>query len=254
MWRFDTIRLENADDEEIANGFENQDGWTSIVSEANDLYNDVDNLSNGDAPDDWNEEDIQMLSNMIGNNEVCENIYMPDDSDGGVTLVIKNENGDEIETIDCSDIMSFGTEQGCDLWLEEFEGEDEYELVKSYFEKNGKDPDFCHHVFPMPGKGEWYWLNVLCCDFSDGCPTYKVEVMGEFDSSKLAVVRSLVEESLNGMMGIDVITDILYDGKSVEGEEYGIPDCVDSATNFFIKNDDGVNPEKVYDMTNHEEG
>lgn len=253
LWRFDTINLDNVDDDGIQEAFEEQYGLINIIGETANLDMRKDDIDYGDYFG-YDEDEVEELRVTIGDNNVKCSPYMPD-AEEPFSIVVMDENNEELETIDSDDVISFDVEPIYGISLDHYDEDGpEFEAAKLYMEKNNiSEGDMeAVSVFPMAEPGCWYWLNTQRCRLDEPA-ILKLCIPDKFDPSKLSFKKTLIEEIINGLNSIEVISAIMYDGKIIEvdaeacGEEY-------DSTNYVIKmEDNGHFPEKVYDMTNKEE-
>lgn len=251
LWRFDTVELENADDEEMAEAFEEQFEWANIIGETSNLYVRKDEMDNEEDLG-CDEEVVEKLASIIGENEVNSTTHMPD-ADESFSIVVMDENHKELETIESDDIVAFECEHSYAFELDNFDEEEPaYEAAKQYMEKNEVCEGDKEYLFPMTEPERWFWLNVQKCNPEEHA-VLKLRIPGKFDASKLSFKRTLVEEIIGGLNSMVVISAILYDGKIIEVEDDALCE-EDEHTNYVIKMDDRCRfSEKVYDMTNFEE-
>lgn len=251
LWRFDTIDLANVDDDIIQKAFEEEYDWTNMVGRTSNLYMKKEDMDSGDVWD-YDEDTVEELKNIIGDNTVQDGSYLPD-AEESFSIVVMDENEEELDTIDSDDVISFSVEATEPFSLGNYnEGEPEHEAAKQYMEKNNISEGDIETVFPTAKPESWYWLNIQKCGLDEPA-ILKLCIPDEFDPSKLSFKKTIVEEAIDGFDSIEVISAILYDGKIIEydsktfGAEY-------NSTNYIIKMEDsGHFPEKVYDMTNKEE-
>lgn len=258
LYRIDVLRLKNADDDIIEEGFENQETWTEVVGDTQCLYTRVEDLNDEDSCDMEPEEFVEAfpkLIDMIGDGGVCDSFYFPD-AEEDFKVVVLNEDDEKIKTLDSSDIKSFSVEEGYGYPDGDEIDEDVIEdnvtrkLTKEFLKKNGLGPHVICNEFYLCKEG-WTWVTISRGE-QDGYPVYELETRGKFDPKKLLVKKVRVEEAFAGLKSIDVITDIIYDGERLDRLYYG---CAlhDDVTNFFIKRDsEEVFASAVYDMTNYE--
>lgn len=238
LWRFDTVNFENADEDDIYEGFNDRDKWAEIVGETRCLYTQKEDLEAANDGDEFlqdrfeDEDAVSKIISMIGDNCVHCSCYCPDAEDG-FSIVVLDENEEEIETIDASDIPSFRCEQGYVANLNDYDEEDEEYVVMSRYLEQSCNPETREHAFTLADENSWFWLNVQKCSVCEH-PVYQLDIPGEFDASKLSVKKVLVEEAVSGMMSIECITQILYDGEPLDISETAEAD-EEECTNFIIK-------------------
>lgn len=248
MYRMDTINLEKATDKNVQTAFEEQDFWTDIIGETTNLYTQKEDIDS-EFVFGYDEKEAIKLGKIIGNNDVNCGNYLPDANED-FSLVLLDENENELQTIDSSSLLSFDAEQGYTIPMDE--DEENYQLIQDYFEKNGICKDERNHAFPNSEANKWFWLNLQECDM-ETFPVLRLETKGQIDISKLGLKKVLVEEALHGIQSINVITSVLYNGQLLAIEETGSTES-ETATNYLIKADpEGNLSSRVLDITNYEE-
>lgn len=259
LYRIDVLELENADDDIIEEGFENQETWTEVVNNTQCLFTRVEDLNDEDSWDSEPDEFVEAfpkLLDMIGDSDVHTGNVFPD-AEEDFKVVVLNEDEEEIKTIDGSDIKTFsmcedgyGYPDGDKIDDIDIEDNATRKLTKEFLKKNGLGPHVICDDFGLYKEG-WTWVNVEHGEPNDA-PIYELKTRGKFDPKKLLLKKVRVEEAFAGLKSIDVITDMIYDGERLECYNRGDV-MYDDVTNFFIKRDsEDVFPSAVYDMTNYE--
>lgn len=255
FYRIDKLELPNASDEEIENGFDNNDSWTDIVGETQLLYTRTEDLFNAINDDDYSyfeddEEGVKKITDMIGDCIVDTSSYYPNACED-FRIKILNEDNKVIDVVEGEDIPSVRFEEGYKYDPETAGDDNTYELMKKYFEKNNtEEGDRCND-FNILTEG-WTWVNIQNCE-PDEYPVYELQIKGDFDANKLSVKKVLLEETINGMSSIEAITRVLYDGEELKEYEGGST-LSEEGTNYFIKreSEELLFPIAIYDFTNKE--
>lgn len=248
MYRMDTLNMEKATDKIVQEAFDERDFWTDIVGETTNLYTQKDDIDCGFVFG-YEEKQAIKLGKIIGDNSVNCGNYLADAEDD-FSIVVLDENENELQTLDCSSLQSFSAEQGYTIPIDE--DETNYQLIQDYFEKNGISKEERNHAFPNGDANKWFWLNLQECEM-DSFPILKLETQDNFDANKLGLKKVLIEEALLGIKSIEVVSLVLYEGQILEIEETGSTQN-ESATNYLIKTDtDGKLSSRVLDITNYEE-
>ena len=252
-YRIDLIELPNATDEEIDDGFENQEVWTELVSGTNCLFTRQEDFVEAVENEDFSwygeehEEGIRKLVEMMGDSSVDDGYYYPD-AEEDFYIVVTDEDGEEVATIDSSDIKTICCEQGyggCSF--NNFEDE---EAAEKEFAPMFKDITNHAYYVPNPKYTDWFWLSVSHGKMCDR-PTFDLTTKGEFDPKKLIVKKSMVEETLKGLDSFEMITGVIYDRVELDYEDGGAD--TNDGHNYFIKNnkEQPAFPVAVYDMNNY---
>ncbi len=250
-YRIDLIELPNATDEEIDDGFENQENWTEIVGYTNCLYTQQEDLVEAVENEDFSrygdeyEDDVRKLVEMMGDSNVDDGVYYPD-AEEDFYIVVTDEDGEEVATIDSSDIKTICCEQGYSgCSFNNFEDEESAEKEFAPMFK-----DITDHAYRVPQDTDWFWLSISHGEMYEK-PTFNLTTKGEFDPKKLIVKKSMVEETLKGLDSFEMITGVIYDRVELDYEDGGAD--TNDGHNYFIKNnkEQPTFPVAVYDMNNY---
>ncbi len=245
------VELENADDEQVQDGFEEEEAWTDIVKDTDNLYAKLDDMD--ENPDWFDDEDaLNTLKEMRGEGRSRSTRYMADCNED-ITIRVKDEDENEIATIDGSEVGMLQFEQGYDTPEDtEWDEDDEEEMAKKKLIED--NPEYASSDvldIYMNEPNAWYWMNIQRCEMEENV-TFEIEVKGDFDPSKLKLVTVLVEEMTKGMDSCEVVAGIYYDGQLAEPYDDGCAE-EENGTNLIMKMDsDGEWPCKVYDFTNND--
>lgn len=283
--RVDSIELPYAIDEEIENGYRDADSWADLVGETECLYTRVQHLVEAINGEDYSwlnddEEGTKTIANMIGNglrtdagcydDEKKKNIKGNGEdhsvSDGNYyvsadeefQIVVMDEDDEEIETIDGTSIPSIVFKDGC-KYKDKLsdESEDSYQQKIDILKKNGIDGNIVQHsdIRPYRATEGWYWINIQHGEYEEYPTTCELQINGDFDASKLSIMKVLVSEAVKNLSHFAIADCFLYDGEIVGIDDEGY-EGYSSATNIFVKyakNKDGnVEPIIAYDFTNRE--